>query len=38
VRALWISAIFIALPLAASFMVFLRRDVAGEEREIAPRL
>src|SRR4051812_38840455 len=30
IRALWVSAIFIALPLAASFVVFLRRDVAGE--------
>ena len=29
-RALWVSAIFIALPLAASFVVFLRRDVSGE--------
>ena len=30
IRALWVSAIFIALPLAASFVIFLRRDVAGE--------
>lgn len=30
VRALWVSAIFVAVPLAASFLFFLRRDVAGE--------
>jgi ABC-2 type transport system permease protein len=30
VRAIWVSAIFIAVPLAAAFAIFLRRDVAGE--------
>ena len=30
IRAIWVSAIFIALPLGAAFMVFLRRDVGGE--------
>lgn len=30
IRAIWVSAIFIAVPLAAAFVLFLRRDVAGE--------
>jgi ABC-type spermidine/putrescine transport system permease subunit I len=30
VRAIWVSAIFTAVPLAAAFFLFLRRDVAGE--------
>jgi ABC-2 type transport system permease protein len=30
VRAVWVSALFTAVPLAAAFAVFLRRDVAGE--------
>jgi ABC-2 type transport system permease protein len=30
IRAVWISAIFAAVPLAAAFVTFLRRDVAGE--------
>ena len=30
VRAVWVSAIFAAVPLAAAFAVFMRRDVAGE--------
>jgi ABC-2 type transport system permease protein len=30
VRALWVSAIFVAVPLAAAFAFFARRDVAGE--------
>ena len=30
VRAVWVTAIFIAVPLAAVFWPFLRRDVAGE--------
>ena len=30
VRAIWVSAIFTAVPLAAEFVVFLRRDVSGE--------
>jgi ABC-2 type transport system permease protein len=29
-RALWVSAIYIAMPLAAAYLVFLRRDVAGD--------
>ncbi len=29
-RALWVSAIYAAVPLAVAFWVFLRRDVAGE--------
>jgi hypothetical protein len=28
--ALWVSAIFAAVPLAAAFRVFRRRDVTGE--------
>ena len=30
VRALWVCALYIAIPLAAGYLVFLRRDVAGE--------
>jgi ABC-2 type transport system permease protein len=30
VRALWVSTIFVAAPLVLSFVIFLRRDVAGE--------
>jgi ABC-2 type transport system permease protein len=30
VRALWVSAVYAAVPLAAAFWYFLRRDVAGE--------
>ena len=30
VRALWVCAVYAALPLAAGYLVFLRRDVAGE--------
>ncbi len=30
VRALWVCAFYIAIPLAAGYLVFLRRDVAGE--------
>ena len=30
VRALWVSAIFAAVPLAIAFAIFRRRDVAGE--------
>lgn len=30
VRALWVSAIYVAIPLAAAFRIFMRRDVAGE--------
>ena len=30
VRAVWVTAIFAGLPLAAAFAAFLRRDVAGE--------
>lgn len=29
-RALWVSAVFAAIPLAIAFVVFRRRDVAGE--------
>jgi ABC-2 type transport system permease protein len=29
-RAVWVSAIFVVVPLVAAFVVFLRRDVAGE--------
>ena len=29
-RALWVSAIYTAIPLAIAFWVFTRRDVAGE--------
>jgi ABC-2 type transport system permease protein len=30
VRTIWVSAVFIAVPLAAAFFLFRRRDVAGE--------
>jgi len=30
VRALWVCALYIAIPLFAGYLVFLRRDVAGE--------
>jgi ABC-2 type transport system permease protein len=30
VRALWLSALYIAAPLFVAYLVFLRRDVAGE--------
>ena len=30
VRAIWLSAIYIVVPLFAAYVVFLRRDVAGE--------
>jgi ABC-2 type transport system permease protein len=30
IRAVWVSAIFTAIPLTAPFFLFLRRDVAGE--------
>jgi ABC-2 type transport system permease protein len=30
VRALWVCAIYIGAPLVAAYIVFLRRDVAGE--------
>jgi len=30
VRSMWVSAIYIAAPLFAAYLVFLRRDVAGD--------
>jgi len=30
VRALWVCAFYVAIPLAAGYLVFLRRDVADE--------
>ena len=30
IRAVWVSALYITLPLAGAYLVFLRRDVAGE--------
>jgi ABC-2 type transport system permease protein len=29
-RALWLCALYISIPLTAAYLVFLRRDVAGE--------
>ena len=29
-RALWVCALYIAAPLLAAYLVFLRRDVAGD--------
>jgi ABC-2 type transport system permease protein len=30
VHSLWLSSIYVAVPLAAAYLVFLRRDVAGD--------
>jgi len=30
VRALWVCALYIPVPLAAAYVVFIRRDIAGE--------
>jgi ABC-2 type transport system permease protein len=30
VRAVWVSAIYIVVPLFAAYLVFLRRDIAGD--------
>jgi len=30
VRALWVCALYVSIPVAAGYLVFLRRDVAGE--------
>jgi hypothetical protein len=30
VRALWVCALYVSVPLFAGYLVFLRRDVAGE--------
>lgn len=30
VRALWVCAIYVTVPLVAGYLVFIRRDVAGE--------
>ena len=30
IRALWVCALYIALPIVAAYLVFLRRDVAAE--------
>jgi len=30
VRALWVCALYVTIPLAAGYLVFVRRDVAGE--------
>jgi ABC-2 type transport system permease protein len=30
IRAVWVCALYIALPLASAYVVFLRRDVAGD--------
>jgi ABC-2 type transport system permease protein len=30
IRGLWVSSIYVVLPLAAGYVAFLRRDVAGE--------
>jgi ABC-2 type transport system permease protein len=29
-RALWVCALYIGLPLSAAYLVFVRRDVAGD--------
>jgi ABC-2 type transport system permease protein len=31
VRALWVCALYVAIPVFAGYLVFLRRDVAGED-------
>ena len=30
IRALWVCALYITVPLAAAYVVFIRRDIAGE--------
>jgi ABC-type transport system involved in multi-copper enzyme maturation permease subunit len=30
IRAAWVCALYTALPIAAGYLVFVRRDVAGE--------
>ena len=30
VRAVWVCALYVAIPLAGAYLVFLRRDVAGD--------
>ena len=30
IRAVWVCALYILLPLFGAYLVFLRRDVAGE--------
>jgi ABC-2 type transport system permease protein len=30
IRALWVCALYIGVPLAAAYLVFIRRDVAGD--------
>jgi ABC-2 type transport system permease protein len=30
-RALWVCALYIGAPLVAAYLVFLRRDVAGDQ-------
>ena len=30
IRAIWVCALYIGLPLVGGYLVFLRRDVAGE--------
>jgi ABC-2 type transport system permease protein len=30
VRALWVSALYLTLPPASAYLIFLRRDVAGD--------
>jgi ABC-2 type transport system permease protein len=30
IRAVWVSALYIGIPLSAAYVVFLRRDVAGD--------
>ena len=30
VRALWVCALYVSIPVAAGYLVFVRRDVAGE--------
>jgi ABC-2 type transport system permease protein len=30
IRSFWVSAVYIVVPLAAAYLVFLRRDVAGD--------
>jgi ABC-2 type transport system permease protein len=31
IRALWVCALYVAIPVLAAYLVFLRRDVAGED-------
>ena len=38
VRALWVCAFYAGIPLVVGYVVFLRRDVAANSRDVRPRV